>query len=319
VQSPLTDPDRQRLLAEVRGLCGAHLQKLWLPSASLCVLQLRVPGRTQLAVIDGPLALAALADERPTSPESAPKSQASLRKVLEGARLLTVRLLLASDRRSPSPWLSFETPQGPRSLLAEDALFLVDGARKILWASSGAQRRPGSPFPETSEVELSLLELLPGRETLLREALRGEEEAGLAARKRETVARLKSRAAKARRTLVAVENDAVRAGGASEERARAELLLPHASRIPRGSLEAKLPDWTQTDENGTPKEVTLALDPALSPAENAARWLKRSKRYLAAFGRIEARRQEVQRELDQILALLERAQAAPDAATLAGV
>jgi predicted ribosome quality control (RQC) complex YloA/Tae2 family protein len=303
----------------VRGLCGAHLQKLWLPSAALCVLQLRVPGKSQLAVIDGPLALVALADERPTSPEGAPKSQASLRNALEGARLLAARLLLANDRRAPSPWLSFETPQGPRSLLAEDALLLVDDARKILWASSGAQRRPGSLFPETRELELSSTEVLPGRETLLREALRGEEEAGLAARKRETVLRLKSRAVKARRTLVAVENDAVRAGSASIDRARAELLLPHASKIARGSSEAKLPDWTQTDENGTPREVTLALDPALSAAENAARWLKRSKRYLAAFGRIEARKEEVQRELDLALALLERAQAAEAAAELAAV
>jgi predicted ribosome quality control (RQC) complex YloA/Tae2 family protein len=319
VQSPLTDLDRERLLAELRGLCGAFLQKLWLPTAALCVLHLRVPGKTQLAVIDGPLALAALADERPTSPEGAPRSQAALRNALEGARLSSVRLLLAVDRRSPSPWLEFETPQGPRALVAEEALLLVDGGRKILWASSGAQRRPGSHFPETRELALSSVETLPGREALLREALRGEEEAGLAARKRETVSRLKSRAVKARRTLAAVEADAERADGATIERARAELLLPHASRIPRGSAEVRLPDWTQTDENGTPREVALKLDPALSAAENAARWLKRSKRYSAAAERIAARRQEVQRDLAQAEALLTRAQGAGDAAALAAV
>jgi predicted ribosome quality control (RQC) complex YloA/Tae2 family protein len=323
VQSPLTTEQKERLLAEVRGVCGALLQKLWLPSARLCVLHLRVPGKTRLAVVDGRLALAALVDERPTSPEGAPKSQAALRNALEGARLVSVRLLLAADRRSPSPWLEFETPHGPRALVAEDALLLVAdgprGERKILWASAGAQRRPGSQFPETRELELPAAEALPEREALLREALRGEEEAGLAARKRETVSRLKARAARARRTLAAVDADAVRASSASVDRSRAELLLPHASKIARGSAQVLLPDWNQTDESGTPLQVALQLDPALSAVENAARWLKRSKRYLAAAGRIAARRTEVQRELEEAEALLARAQAAKDAAALSAV
>src|SRR5436853_7694817 len=78
VSPTLTDGDRARLLAEVRALAGAPLQKLWLPSAQVCVLQLRVPGRTVLAVADARLRMAALADERPTAPESAPRSQATL-------------------------------------------------------------------------------------------------------------------------------------------------------------------------------------------------------------------------------------------------
>jgi predicted ribosome quality control (RQC) complex YloA/Tae2 family protein len=323
VQSPLTDEQKERLLAELLPLRGAALQKLWLPSASLCVLHLRIPGETQLAIVDGRSSIAALLDERPIPAGGAPKSQASLRNALEGARLLSVRLLLASDRRTPSPWLGFESPQGPRSLVAEEgtagaggALLLVDGEHKILWASSGAQRRPGSHLPETRELPIASAGALPERAALLREALRSEEEAGLAARRKQTVSLLKSRAVKARRTLAAVEADSARAAGAGESLARAELLLPHASRVPRGAAEVKLPDWTQTDENGTPREVTLQLDPALSAAENAARWLKKSKRYLAAAGRISARREEVRRELAQADDLLLRAQTAPDAAAL---
>src|SRR5205807_6161202 len=57
----ISEADRKRLLAEVRALAGAPLQKLWLPSAQVCVLQLRLPGRNELAVLDARLGIAALA------------------------------------------------------------------------------------------------------------------------------------------------------------------------------------------------------------------------------------------------------------------
>lgn len=317
--SPLTDEERARLVAELRGLEGAQLQKLWLPSAQLCVLQLRVPGRTQLAVVDTRLGVAALAEERPTSPEGAPKSQATLRNALENARLIRVRLVRASDRREPSPWLDLETPRGPRVLLAEEALLLLDDARKIVWASSGALRRPGSTYPEAAELDLPSAPPLSGRESLLRDAMRDEEQRGLSLRKREVVARLKARASKARRTLAAVDADSARASSSAEGRKQAELLLPHASRVPRGAAEVQLPDWSRTDESGVPAKVTLKLDPALSAADNAALWLKRAKRYAAAHERIAERKAQVEREVRSLDELLARAQAAGDASALAEV
>ena len=71
---------RARLLAGVRALSGGAVQKLWLPSAAVAVLQIRLPGRTALAVLDARLALAALADERPTSADSAPACIVGRRK-----------------------------------------------------------------------------------------------------------------------------------------------------------------------------------------------------------------------------------------------
>ena len=47
----ISDLDRKRLLLELRALQGATLQKLWLPSPQVCVLQLRVPGRSALAYL----------------------------------------------------------------------------------------------------------------------------------------------------------------------------------------------------------------------------------------------------------------------------
>jgi predicted ribosome quality control (RQC) complex YloA/Tae2 family protein len=316
VPPTLSDDDRKRLLLELRALTGASLQKLWLPSAQVCVLQLRLPGRTALAVIDARLRMAALAPERPTAAEEAPRSQATLRNALEGARLSGAALVIPHDRRAPLPRLEL----GDRWLIAEEALLLVEsGSRKILWASSGAQRRPGSIFPEAEEVPLGEAGPVGSRDSLVREALAKEEQAGVEARRKQVVARIRSRVQKLRRTLSAVEEDAARAARAGAERARAELLLPLASRLPRGSREARVPDWSRTDAEGHPAEAVIALDPALSPAENAERWLRRAKRYQAAADRIAARRAEVASDLLRAEALLVLAEAARDAAQLAAV
>ena len=312
----ISDLDRKRLLLELRALQGATLQKLWLPSPQVCVLQLRVPGRSALAVIDARLRMAALAGERPTAAESAPRSQGTLRNALEGAKLTGADLVVPQDRSASFPRLAF----GDRFLIAEEALLLIDApSSKVLWASSGAQRRPGSTYPVAEAVALGDAPPLEAREALVRDALAREEEAGVAARRKELVARLRSRVQKLRRTLSAVEEDAARAVRAGAERARAELLLPVASRLPRGAREARVPDWSRVDEEGRPAEVPIALDPALSAAENAQRWLRRAKRYQAAAERIEARRVEVREELSRAESLLSRAESAQDAGQLAAV
>ena len=312
----ISDDERKRLLLELRALRGASLQKLWLPSPQVCVLQLRVPSRTALAVLDARLRMAALADQRPTAADSAPRSQATLRNALEGSRLTGASLIVASDRRAASPRLEF----GERVLIAEEALLLADAASgKILWASSGAQRRPGSVYPQATEIELGEAAPLPSRDELVREALAGEERKGVAARRKELTARLRSRVQKLTRTLAAVDEDAARAARAGEERARAELLLPTASRVPRGAREAHVEDWSRTDAEGRPADVVIPLDPALSAADNAQRWLRRARRYQAAAARIAARRAEVEEELSHAEALLARAALATDAAALAAV
>jgi predicted ribosome quality control (RQC) complex YloA/Tae2 family protein len=316
VPPSISDDDRKRLLLELRALVGATLQKLWLPSAQVCVLQFRLPGRTALAVLDARLPMAALAPERPTAPESAPRSQATLRNALEGAKLTGADLVLAEDRRAPSVRLAF----GDRYLIGEEAILLVEAtSSKIVWASSGARRRPGSLYPPAPEIPLGDAVPLESRDALVRDALAREEQAGVAARRKEVVARLRSRVRKLQRTLAAVEQDAARALNAAAERAGAELLLPVASRLPRGTREARVPDWSRVDDEGTPAQVSIPLDPALSPAENAQRWLRRAKRYEAAAERISARRAEVQEALARAESLLSQAESAQDAGHLAAV
>src|SRR5262249_3254684 len=95
--------------------------------------------------------------------------------------------------------------------------------------------------------------------------------------------------------------------------------LPLASRLPRGSREARVPDWSRLDDQGRPAEIAIPLDPALSPAENAQRWLRRAKRYQAASERIAARRAEEGRTLARAGAQLSRAAPAGDAGQRAAV
>ena len=297
----------------MRSFAGATLQKLWLPSPAACVLQLRVPGRTQLAVLDARLSMAALLDARPTSPlESAPRSQATLRNALEGATLTDAGLHSDGVVR-----LDFSNG---RSLLAEAALLLIDSAsRKVLWASAGAKRRPGSVVPAWTPVELGAVQPLTERAALVRDALSAEESAGFTALRKEVMARSRARVQKLRKTLAAVEEDAARASRADADRARAELLLPFASRVPRGAKSFEVPDWSRTDAEGEPALVTLALDPAVSASELAARWLKKAKRYQAALPRIRERLAEVAAQLAEAEAILQQVSAARTAAELPAV
>jgi len=341
--SEIDDERRARLLAEVRALSGATLQKLWLPSPALAVLQLRVPGRTALTVLDARLALAALVGERPTSTDSSPRSQSTLRAVLEGARLADARLERRADADRSSARVSFETDAGPRALIADGgpALLLLGpapgGGERIVWAATGAgpDRRPGAAYSRVSEVQTSISTSTPTTPSstpttststshdedtaLLQRALAAEEAAGVAARRRELEKRLRARVRRLARTLAAVDEDAARVREAAADRHRAGLVVPHQGRIPRGAREAAVPDWSNLDERGRPGEVTVKLDPALSAAENAARWFRRAQRLEAAAPRIAARRADVATALAQAESLLGRAAAVRDAADLLAV
>jgi len=326
------------MLAQLRALGPATLQKVWLPSASLAVLQLRVPGRTALALIDARLVLAALVEERPTSTDATPRSQATLRAALEGGTLSAARFEVAKGEeasdRNASVRLAFETGAGVRALVAEPrigALLLLapagEGRERIVWAGSGGDpsRRPGSEYREVVPVEPGQsAESIPvGGEPadreVLRDAVAAEEAQGVAARRKELEKRLRAKAQKLRRTLAAIDEDQARAGSAAEDRRKGELLVAHAASVPRGAREARVPDYADLAPDGSPREVVLKLDPALSARDNAARWFKRAQRYAAALPRIAARRAEVSQALQGTLALLERTGEVREAAALRAI
>jgi predicted ribosome quality control (RQC) complex YloA/Tae2 family protein len=325
----LTLQRRARLIAGVRALAGASVQKLWLLSPAAVVLQLRVPRRTVLVVVDATLGIAAVATERPTSRDGAPTSQATLRAALEGTQLESARLERPRQGRTVAARLGFETPAGPRALIAGDgpSLLLVGpgaAGERIVWGAAGAgpERRPGAPYRQVEEIRVDLRERdvdALSDADLLRRALSTEEAAGIAARREGLEKRLREEIRRLRRTLAAVEQDAERAATASEDRRRAELLVPHQAEIPRGAREARVPDWNDLDDAGAPRAVVLQLDPARSVSENIARWFRRAQRYQSAAPRIAARRAEIAAAVERAEQLLSRAGAVSDATALAAI
>ena len=317
---------RARLVASVHALAGATVQKLWLLSPAAAVLQLRVPRRTALVMVEARLGFAAVTSERPTSAEGAPTSQATLRSALADARLVAAWLERAPHARTTATRVEFDTPAGARSLIAGDgpSLLLVGPAaegERIVWAAAGAgpERRPGAAYPKAEQVRVRTAERgvdARGDAELLRKALSAEEAAGVAARRHALEKRLREEMRRLRRTLAAVEEDATRAAGALEDRRRAELLVPYQATIPRGAREARVPDWSDVDESGTPREVVVPLDPARSVSENIARWFRRAQRYQSAAARIAARRAEISTALSRAEQLSSRAAEISDAEAL---
>jgi hypothetical protein len=103
VPPTITDDDRKRWLLELRELTGASLQKLWLPSPRLCVLQLRLPGRSVLAVIDAGQRLvfepAAVAVEHVATSRSREYGR-KVRIMTRGLRCVAIMRQLLDPRRT---------------------------------------------------------------------------------------------------------------------------------------------------------------------------------------------------------------------------
>ena len=302
------------------------MQKAFLPSPLTAVLQLRLPTRTLLVFVDARAGLALESPERPAPPAVALPAQATLRHALTGARLESVALETPADdpRRAPHLALAFSTPRGPRTLIAEPQprplLLLLGEADRIVWTSADkdagplpVERRPGATHPRGAALPLPASDEPGPDATALIEA---EDQRSFAARKAALLAKLKARVHKLERTLAAVQADRQKAERADADRHKAELLLPHQGRIERGAREALVPDWSRLDDEGQPAQVKVALDPALSAAENATRWLRKAQRLKAAVPRIDARTAEVQAELAAALAARTLAESAQGRAAL---
>jgi predicted ribosome quality control (RQC) complex YloA/Tae2 family protein len=87
----------------------------------------------------------------------------------------------------------------------------------------------------------------------------------------EMVALAKRRHEMVLRRIRRLEEQIARAAEAPVLRGYGDLLLAHLYRVPKGAAAVVLPGW----EGG---EVEIALDPALSPTENAKLWYERARR-----------------------------------------
>ncbi|AKU92326.1 NFACT RNA binding domain-containing protein [Vulgatibacter incomptus] len=313
------------VVAELQPFAGGTIQKIWAATPRTVVFELRVPGEThQLLVSADPdeTRLHGVLD-RPPSPASPLPIQNLLRARLLPSRLVAIEAV--PDERIAR--LRFETPGGEMHLEAEltgrhGNLILVGADGRIAGvavpsASSTRAILPGQPYepppphparrappdrfqadPSKGPFSLSLaIEDHYGpvaRERLLVDRRREASRAIYAARKRLEGA------------LVKIESEEKRAKGADELRHLGDLLLPVASRIPRGARSFACTDYT---EEG-PVEVHVPLRPELSPRDNVDRYYKEYRRMKGARERIAARREELSERVLHLGALAERLAAA---------
>jgi predicted ribosome quality control (RQC) complex YloA/Tae2 family protein len=297
----------------VRGLAGRALALgLRGPAGPAWLLVSAEPDLTRLHALSA----------RPPAPRAPPPFQAVARRELEGARLAAVAA------RPGDRVVSLEFERGGRraALVAEltgrhGNLFLVDEAG-VIRASAGrnlSERRalvPGRPWvpPAARPPEAPRpprFEPVPGAPFPLSAAVEAhyaalEAERALREGRRRLRDPLRAAAERARRALPKLAEEAARVPAAEADRRVADLLKANLRALPRGQREAALTEWTAEG----PREVRVALDPALSPRQNMERYYRRFRRIADSAARVETRTAEVRERLEALgtlLAALERA------------
>ncbi len=325
----LTAREIDAVSAELAPLSGARVEAVRVHAERAFTLELRGPAGdvTLLVSAEPDVTRLHAARARPTQPEVPYAFQGLLRKELLGARLTSIEAA-PGDRVVT---LFFSRPAGPLRLVAEltgrhGNLFFV-GADGIIRASAGrnlSQRRrlvAGEPYvPPTppphgrgrSAQEALRFEPVPGAafplSAAVEAAYRALEEERLVAqarrRLREPVRAALARAGRAREKLA---EEAARVPAAEADRRIADLLKQNLHALRRGMAEAVLTDWTAEG----PREISVALDPALSPRENMERRYRRYRRIADSATRVAARDAEVAAREADLRALAAEIESAP--------
>jgi predicted ribosome quality control (RQC) complex YloA/Tae2 family protein len=127
-------------------------------------------------------------------------------------------------------------------------------------------------------------------------------DAGRMQRRRATLLRkLRERAASLERQLAALHDREMELAGRDSLRVAGETIYAYLAQIPIGSSRFDAPHQP---------ELTVDLDPTLSPKENAKRYFERYKKENASVGHVAKRREALERkraELDALLWEIERA------------
>ena len=297
------------VVKELAPLSGARVEQVRVHAERALTLELRGRDGEALLLVSAEPDLTRLhvVAARPPQPERPFPFQALLRRELDGARLAGVSAL-PGDRVVA---LAFERARGPVRLVAEltgrhGNLFLV-GPDGVIQASAGrnlSRRRPllpGQPYQPPAPPPAS--EVAPERRRLVPEAsapfplsaaverayrLR-EEERLLAEGRRRLREPLRAALARAGRALVKLAAEAERVPAAEADRRLADLLKANLRLVKRGAREVAVTEWT---EEG-PREVRVALDPALGPQGNMERYYRRYRRIAESAARVAAREVEV--------------------------
>ncbi len=216
----------------------------------------------------------ALARELPISPDPRGSRYRGLEEAIRGLHVVAAKEMAGgglalslgpAEKGEPTHALAIST-EGPRANLVASAV--ADGG--ILYAY---HREPGaeSPPPGFNPPEAHAAEAPEQVENLRAKIARAFE----VDFQRELHRDLEAAERVLARRLQAQGGDLERAREQVASRRLGEILLAHYREIPRGASRVRLPD----PFDGSPgAQVEVALDPALSPHENAARLFQKAKK-----------------------------------------
>jgi len=276
-----------------RTLGGRTVQKIVQPDDATVMLGLR--GGWILLSADARAGRMHLAEKPPGTGEAAPPFCMLLRKELMGLPLRSVRAI-AGERAAELVFAREDDVWAVRLFLygASAQLQLVGGGR-IVGTIGPGRRHVAEPPPPREDVR-------PGHEARrfpseAPSAAIATHYAGFAAEAERAQVEAQRRAAakKLERLVAALERDRQRALAAVDKRKWADLLLAHLGEVPKGAASVTLPD---DFADGAP--LAIALDPALSARDNAARLYKEHKRLGRALAGIEQRLADAHGKLERL-------------------
>lgn len=298
----MADGSTQRIAA-LTWLYGCRVQRVDAPEPTLFAFSLYTREAKQTLLISlrpGSLGVGTVAHRPHGQPATAFVRR--LRVLIENARLLEATALVQADvSRAAALELVFERHSEQTRLWCDfhpqkPSLYIVDAQARITGASDEAARRTLFSTGTVRSIHSAATELphdAGQADSLGTALLRGRaEQAELGLR---TLARQRAKAAlrRAERKRAAIQGDLARASDAARLRREASVLLCHLGQVARGQASVELVDL----EEDPPASVRIALDPALSPEQNAERKFAKARRLARGTNIASERLAEVEAQL----------------------
>lgn len=282
----LRPEELEALAAELnRELAGGVIQRVNAPTTTRIYLEVRVPGRSVnlLLCTDPGVVRISAVDERPQNPATPPTWQSVLRTELTGAKLAdaevvvtrrTLILHFTKDQRFVN--LILEVTTAPAIILCN-----AEGRVRSLSIPGRPGLRVGSTWtplepqplraqPMRLQGEHVVLRLAHAAETLLAAT---EQKTFVDSRRAPLLAKLK----KLERTKEKVRIEAERTDKALTFRREGELLTQNLFQLKRGQKAVTLTEYL---EDGTTRDVEIALDPKRTPQQEVEHRFHQYKRML---------------------------------------
>ncbi|MCL2194764.1 MAG: NFACT family protein [Oscillospiraceae bacterium] len=321
------------LCIELQQLVGTRVDKIHQPGRDELVLHLRSrEGNFRLLIcVNQARMRAGLITTQPENPPQPTMFCMLLRKHLTGAKITAItkpphermlRFALAGTNEIGVPTrlslIAEFTGRRANIIVVREDGTVLDAIRRVDFSQSTRAILPGLPYEMPPNPTPPPSELTPpdigDSESLSRYLELHFEEADRAQRQKQRTAELlklcETRAARSRRRADTQARDLAAAADREHLRVAAELILANQHALERGATAYCVENYY--DEN---RPLTIAADPALSPAQNAQRYYKKhgkAKRAAQLLGELIAQAQAEADYLDSVADALQRAETLAD-------